>query len=122
MLRQVQTTTVSLKKSVLSDLLIVYFRPSKKDDCFRRNLLDGTIWLEMKNELAGKTGYFVAGRNDLSWVGVQKDKICYQAKAVISTENALDYLVIENYKEGYYSQIQIIGISGGQRPKNRNYE
>lgn len=107
-----------LAKSVLGDLLIIYRRPADNDRCVRRNLLDDSLWLEMEDPLAGKTGYFVINGGELAWVGVQKDKICYQAKRVKKKER--DCLDIENYKEGYRSEIRILEILGGQGVKNGN--
>ncbi len=101
-----------LIQSVLGDLLIVYHRPSDGDRCVRRNLSDGSLWLEMEDQLAGKTGYFVVNGGELAWVGLQKDKICYRAKRVKKKE--LDCLDIENYKQGYRSEIRILDISGSQ--------
>ena len=60
--------------------------------------------------------------DELSWVGVQKNKICYQANAMISKENVLDHLVIENYEEKYFSEMRIMEVSGGQGPNSRTQD
>ena len=100
-----------LAKSVLGDLLIIYRRPSGNDRCVRRNRLDDSLWLEMEDPLAGKTGYFVMHRDELAWVGLKKDKICYRAKRVKKKE--FDCLDIENYKQGYRSELGLLIFPAG---------
>ena len=101
-----------LAKSVLSDLLIVFRKPSDSDRCVRRNRLNDSLWLEMEKPLAGETGYFVINREELAWVGVQKGKVCYRAKMAINKE--LDCLDIEGYKGGYRSEIRILDAPDGR--------
>ena len=101
-----------LAKSVLGDLLIIYRKPSDNDRCVRRNLLDDSLWLEMEDKLAGETGHFVINGGELAWVGLQKDKIYYRAKKVKKKE--LDCLDIENYNQGYRSEIRILNVPGGR--------
>ncbi|MEN8126643.1 MAG: DUF3261 domain-containing protein, partial [Planctomycetota bacterium] len=101
-----------LSKSVLNDLLIVYRRPSDNDCCVRRNRLDDSLWLEMEDQLAGTTGYFVINHDNPAWIGVKNDTIYY--RATIANKRELDCLDIESYKEGYHSEIRLLDTPGGR--------
>ena len=101
-----------LVNSVLNDLLIMYRKPSGNERCVRRNQFSGSPWLEMEDPLAGQTGYFVINLDNMAWIGVQNNKLCY--RATMANKKELDCLYIENYKEKYRSEIRILDVPGGR--------
>ena len=96
-----------LEKSVLSDLLLLYRRLPAEGDCIRRNIADGTLWLNTEDNWPRGLACFVLIDNQPAWSGVRKGKIYF--KAWVSSTGNGDIpacITIENYKEGYSAKIR----------------
>ena len=96
-----------LERSVLGDALLLYYSLPEDVNCIRKNLSDGSLWLETNSELAGGTRYFVIDNNKPGWGAVGKDKIHFKA-ITNGTNKIIANIQIENFKEGYKSEIRIL--------------
>jgi len=97
-----------LRKSVLCDVLLLYRQLPPAGNCIRRDVLDGSLWLETNRQLAGGTAYFVVRDGQLGWGAIRNGKICFKAVAAQNSKNAPTRITIENFNEGYKSEIRFL--------------
>jgi hypothetical protein len=97
-----------LKRSILCDALLLYYPLPKEGSCIRRNVSDESLWLETNCDLAGGTGYFVILDNQPGWGAIRDDKIYFKAIATKTNNNTFTNITIENFKEGYKSEIRLL--------------
>jgi hypothetical protein len=97
-----------LKRSILCDVLLLYRQLPAAGNCIRRDVLDGSLWLETNRQLAGGTGYFVVLDGQPGWGAVRNGKICFKAVAAQNDKNAPTKITIENFNEGYKSEIRFL--------------
>ena len=102
----VKIPDIFLERSILSDLLLLYRRLPAEGDCIQQNIADGTLWLKTENNWSGGSGCFVLIDNQPAWSGLREGKVYFKALASIGNSNIPAYITIENYKEGYRSQIR----------------
>ena len=97
-----------LKRSILFDVLLLYRQLPTAGNCIRRDDLDGSLWLETNRQLAGGMGYFVVLDGQPGWGAIKNGKICF--KAVVEQKNMKTptKITIENFSEGYKSEIRLI--------------
>jgi hypothetical protein len=95
-----------LEKSVLSDVLLLYRQLPPMGNCIRRNLLDGSLWLETDRPLAGGTGFFVVIDGQPVWGAVREGKIYFKAIAGPKDKGIPAKITVENFIEGYESEIR----------------
>ncbi len=98
-----------LERSVLCDALLLYYSSPEDGGCIRKNLMDGSLWLQTNSELAGGARYFVIENNKPGWGSILKDKVHFKAIAN-RTNKTLTNIEIENFKEGYKSEIRILNL------------
>ena len=95
-----------LKKSILCDVLLLYRQLPAAGNCIRRDVLDGSLWLETNHQLAGGTGYFVVLDGQPGWGAIRNSKICFKAVVAQKNMNTPAKITIENFNEGYKSEIR----------------
>ena len=95
-----------IKRSILCDALLLYHKLPAAGNCIRRDVLDGSLWLETNRQLAGGTGYFVVLDGQPGWGSIRNGKICFKAVAAQKNMNTPTKITIENFNEGYKSEIR----------------
>ena len=95
-----------LERSLLWDVLLLYRQLPAAGNCIRRDVLDGSLWLESNRQLAGGTGYFVVLDGQPGWGSIRNGKICFKAVAEQKNKNTPIKITIENFNEGYKSEIR----------------
>jgi hypothetical protein len=100
-------TDKSLKRSILCDALLLYRQLPAAGNCIRQDVLDGSLWLEMNRQLAGGTGYFVVLGGQPGWGAVRNEKLCFKAVAAKKNKKTPTKIAIENFSEGYKSEIRL---------------
>ena len=96
-----------LKRSILCDVLLLYRQLPAAGNCIRRDVLDGSLWLETDRQLAGGTGYFVILDGQPGWGAIRNGKLCFKALVTQRNKNIPAKITIENFNEGYKSEIRI---------------
>jgi len=96
-----------LKRSILSDALLLYRQLPAEADCIRQDVLDGSLWLRTDRELAGGMGYFVVLDEQPAWGAIRNGKIWFKAVVTQKSGNAPVKITIENFIEGYRAEIRI---------------
>ncbi len=97
-----------LKRSILCDVLLLYRQLPAAGICIRRDVLDGSLWLETNSQLAVGTGYFVILDGQPGWGAIRNGKICFKAVAAQKNKNTPKKISIENFYEGYKSEIRFL--------------
>jgi hypothetical protein len=97
-----------LKRSILSDMLLLYRQLPPAGNCIRQDALDGSLWLETNRQLAGGKGYFVVLEGQPAWGSVRNGKICFKAVVAQKNGNTPKKITIENFNEGYKSEIRFV--------------
>jgi hypothetical protein len=77
-------------------------------NCIRRDVLDGSLWLETNRQLAGGTGYFVIFDGQPGWGAIRNGKLRFKAVAAQKNKNTPTKVTIENFNEGYKSEIRFL--------------
>ena len=95
-----------LKRSILCDALLLYRQLPTAGNCIRRDVLDGSLWLETNRKLAGGTGYFVVLDGRPGWGAIRNGKMYFKAVAALKSKNTPTKITIENFNEGYKSEIR----------------
>jgi hypothetical protein len=108
-----------LEQSILTDLLLPYHQPVDKIGCVYLNSSDGSLWLQMKNDIAGNSGYYAIKNNRAAWMGLKKDRICYQANHAASDNTSTVIIRIDNLQQDYQAEMRIIsGVDQGSFQAN----
>ena len=102
-----------LKNSILTDFSLLFRTPATRDCAYYTSDSD-SVWLEMANDLAGHTGYFVINEDGPAWIGLSRGRLYYRARAIRTKEGALESIEIDNLKHAYRSTLRVLNIPGGQ--------
>ena len=97
-----------LKRSILCDVFLLYRQLPAAGNCIRRDVLNGSLWLETNRLLAGGTGYFVVLDGQPGWGAIRNGKLCFKAVVAQKNKNTPTKITIENFNEGYKSEIRFI--------------
>ena len=97
-----------LKRSILCDVLLLYLQLPIERNCIRRDIMDGSMWLETNHQLAGGKGCFVILDGQPGWGAILNGKIHFKAVVAQTNMNTTTKISIENYNEGYESEIRFL--------------
>lgn len=95
-----------LKRSILCDALLLYRQLPSAGSCIRRDVSDGSLWLETNRQLAGGKGCFVVLDGQPGWGAIRNGKIRFKAVVARTNMNTPTKISIENFNEGYESEIR----------------